>query len=82
MENQDRLRRLTETLVLGVANAKDEVNVTIEEHGDGLTLHVKVAPDDMGRVIGKKGRVASALRTVLRAAAGNDADINVEIDDK
>jgi uncharacterized protein len=84
MENQDRdrLRELAETLVVAVANDKDEVQVTASARGEELTLHIRVATDDMGRVIGKKGRIASALRTVLRAAAGGDADINVEIDDK
>ncbi len=82
MENQDRLQQLAQTLVTAVANAKEEVQVTTSEQGQGLTLHVQVATDDMGRVIGKKGRVASALRTILRAAAGGDVDINIEIDDK
>ncbi len=82
MENQDRLRLLAETLVVAVASVKDEVRVTTRERGDELVLHVQVAADDMGRVIGKKGRVASALRTVLRAAAGDEGDVNIEIDDK
>lgn len=54
--------------------------VAIEEttDGDGLVFIVSVAPDDMGRVIGKKGRIISALRTVIRAAAG-DTSVNIEI---
>jgi uncharacterized protein len=46
--------------------------------GEGMVFTVTVAPDDMGRVIGKKGRIVSALRTVVRAAAG-DTPVNIEI---
>ena len=45
-------------------------------------FHLRVAPDDMGRVIGKQGRIAKALRTVMRAAATRqNAKVSVEIDD-
>jgi predicted RNA-binding protein YlqC (UPF0109 family) len=43
-----------------------------------LIFTVSVAPEDMGRVIGKKGRIVSALRTVVRAAAG-DTGVNIDI---
>ena len=54
--------------------------VDVFDDGAAITLSVSVAPDDMGRLIGKKGRVASALRTVVRAASG-DRDVNVDIID-
>ncbi len=43
------------------------VNETVE--GDTITLELKVDPEDMGKVIGKKGRIAKSIRTVVRAAA-------------
>ena len=46
-----------------------------------MVFHLHVAPDDMGRVIGKQGRIAKAMRTVMRAAATRqDAKVAVEID--
>ena len=59
--------------------------VTVEEDApaeDGTVVyHLHVAPDDMGRVIGKQGRIAKAMRTVMRAAATRkDVKVAVEID--
>ena len=58
------------------------MNITSSTEEDGLIVfHVNVAADDMGRVIGKQGRIAKAIRTVMRAAAiRNDAKVKVEID--
>jgi predicted RNA-binding protein YlqC (UPF0109 family) len=81
MEERDRLRLLTTTLVGAIANDKEDVQVSVEDREGGLVVRVRVAPDDMGKVIGKKGRVASALRTVVRAAAGSDSEITLEIED-
>ena len=74
---------LKETLC-GIARAIVDTPdaVSVEESIDGkkvnLTLHV--AEDDMGMVIGKQGRIAKAIRTVMRAAASADnRDVNVEI---
>ena len=47
----------------------DQVTVTEVENGDELTLELRVAPEDMGKVIGRQGRIAKALRTVVKAAA-------------
>ena len=57
--------------------------VRVEEEEDeygGLVLHLHVADDDVGKVIGRQGRVARALRTVIRAAAaGDDRRVQLEI---
>ena len=50
----------------------DAVRVESEEHDGTLVLHLHVAPDDVGKVIGRGGRIVRALRTVLRAAAVRD----------
>ena len=47
----------------------DEVTVVEYEEDDNVTLELSVAPDDMGKVIGRKGRIAKAIRTVMKAAA-------------
>ena len=67
----------------GLVDEKEAVNVTVDEPAEDGTVvfHLHVAPDDMGRVIGKQGRIAKAIRTVVRAAA-NKASMKaaVEID--
>lgn len=74
---------LKETLC-GIARAivENPDAVSVEERVDGkrVTLTLHVAEDDMGMVIGKQGRIAKAIRTVMRAAASADnRDVNVEI---
>jgi hypothetical protein len=60
----------------------DEVRVEVDEDGRGLVLNLYVAADDVGKVIGRRGRTARALRTVVQAAGGLDGDkVLVEIVD-
>jgi len=68
-----------EYLVRAVVDDPDSVEVQLDEGGRRPTLNVTVAPGDMGRVIGKRGRVATAIRTVTRAAAVRD-DVEVDIE--
>ena len=58
----------------------DQVTVTEVENGDELTLELRVAPEDMGKVIGKQGRIAKAIRSVVKAASSKDhIKVDVEI---
>ena len=58
----------------------DQVTVTEVENGDELTLELRVAPDDMGKVIGKQGRIAKAIRSVVKAASSRlEKKVMVEI---
>jgi hypothetical protein len=58
----------------------DMVEVAEEESEGTTTLRLKVAPDDMGKVIGKQGRIARAIRTLVKAAAiSEEKKVNVEI---
>jgi predicted RNA-binding protein YlqC (UPF0109 family) len=60
----------------------EAVRVETEERDDALVLHLHVAPDDVGKVIGRQGRIARALRTLVRAsAAREDRRVLVEIAD-
>ena len=71
------------TIVSGLVSEPDSVTVTVDEpNEEGVTVyHLHVAEGDMGRVIGKQGRIAKAIRTVMRAAATrNNTQIAVEID--
>ncbi len=69
-----------EYLVKQVVDAPDAVSVsTTEGRRGGLQLDVRVGDGDMGRVIGKRGRIAQSIRTVVRAAAVKD-DVAVDIE--
>jgi predicted RNA-binding protein YlqC (UPF0109 family) len=63
------MRDLVEFLVRALVDEPDAVSVEeLEENGD-IVLEVRVAQDDLGRVIGREGRVANAIRTIAKAAA-------------
>ena len=69
---------VTEYLVKALVEEPDGVEVDVIE-GRRSSIEVRVAPGDMGRVIGKRGRVAQSIRTVVRAAAVRDsAEVDVE----
>lgn len=77
------MEELLVSMVKGLVDNPDEVSVDIDEaNEEGVVVyHLHVAQGDMGRVIGKQGRIAKAIRVVMRAAATrNDAKISVEID--
>jgi len=63
------MKALTEYIAKSLVDHPDEVAVDEIRHGNRVTLELSVAKDDMGRVIGKGGRVANAIRTLLRVAA-------------
>jgi predicted RNA-binding protein YlqC (UPF0109 family) len=69
-------------LVTSLVDDPDAVRIDPIEQRGRVRLEVRVGPDDMGRVIGKRGRVANAIRTVVRAAAVRDGvDVDVEFED-
>lgn len=71
-----------EYIVKSIVDNPDAVAVVVSERNSGYRLDVTVADGDMGRVIGKRGRVAGAIRTVVRAAGfKDDAEIEVEFVD-
>ena len=74
---------LQETLVnitKAIVDSPDEVKVTQEEDEKTITLTLAVAPDDMGMVIGRHGKIAKAIRSVMKAAAVNSGKkVNVDI---
>lgn len=69
-------------LVTSLVDEPDAVRIDPIQQRDRVRLEVRVGPDDMGRVIGKRGRVANAIRTVVRAAAVRDGvDVDIEFED-
>ena len=74
------LKDLTLRMAQAVVNNADQVQVSEVEGSSMIVLELKVDPDDMGRIIGKEGRVANAMRTVLRTSAAKDGKrVNLEI---
>ena len=77
------MKELLINIAKGLVEEPDAVTVTVDEINEEgvIVYHLKVADGDMGRVIGKQGRIAKAIRTVMRSAAiRNDQKIAVEID--
>ena len=66
------MKELLEAIVKPLVQYPDEVNVTVVERDDAEVLELRVNPSDMGKVIGRQGRIAKAIRTVMRAASGRD----------
>ena len=63
------MKDLIEYMARAIVENPDEVVVTEEEERDYIVYHLRVAESDMGRVIGKEGRIANAMRTLLKVAA-------------
>ncbi len=77
------MQELLVAIASGLVENPEQVTVTVDEvNEDGVVVyHLHVAENDMGRVIGKQGRIAKAIRTVVRAAANrNNEKVMVEID--
>jgi uncharacterized protein len=69
-------------LVNAIASDNEAVVINTEERGNGVRFRIHVAPEDMGRVIGRRGRVAQAIRTVVAAAGARDGvETSVDIVD-
>ncbi len=67
------MKELLKTIVLPLVEKPQEVEITQTEKEDGeILLSLKVASSDMGKVIGRQGRIAKAIRTVMKAAANKD----------
>ncbi|MDT7897008.1 MAG: KH domain-containing protein [Armatimonadota bacterium] len=69
MEQRTSLGQLVETIVRSLVDNPNEVSVRQIEGERTVIVEVRVAPTDLGKVIGKQGRIATAIRTLVRAAA-------------
>ena len=74
------MKELVEVIAKALVDNPDEVVVTESMKGEDTLIELKVAPTDMGKVIGKQGRIAKAIRSVVKAAASKeDRKVIVEI---
>ena len=78
-EDVSRAEEVLVYLITQIVEDKDAVEIEIEETDTKISLMAKVSSDDIGRVIGKRGRVANSIRTLVRAAAVKDG-VEVEVD--
>jgi predicted RNA-binding protein YlqC (UPF0109 family) len=77
---ETKLKELTLRMAQAVVGNPDLVRIETAEGVTMIVLELSVDPDDMGRIIGKKGQVANAMRTLLRSsAAQNGKRVNLEI---
>lgn len=71
-----------EFVAKSIVDDPDSVRIETDRDRRGTTLRLHVAPDDMGKVIGRRGRVAQSIRTLVRATAAKEGtDVNVDIVD-
>ena len=63
------MKEIVEYIVLQLVSNKESVKITEEEVEGVVTIHVSVADSDMGKIIGKGGRIASAIRTIIKSAS-------------
>ncbi len=63
------MKELLEIIAKALVDYPDEVSVNVVEGENGIILELRVAQEDMGKVIGKQGRIAKAIRSVIKAAA-------------
>ena len=74
------MKELVEVIARSLVDYPDEVVVTERESRRAIVVELRVAPSDMGKVIGKQGKIAQAIRTVVKAAAsGEDRKVIVDI---
>ena len=77
------LKNILSDIAKSIVDDPSQVVVTGEEDTDNVTLKLTVAPDDMGKVIGKHGKIARAIRMVMKSAANLDGKkVNVDIEDQ
>lgn len=71
------MKELVEVIAKALVDNPDEVTVTEKNDGKNVVLELHVAQADMGKVIGKQGRIAKAIRSVVKAASTKD---NIKVD--
>ena len=66
------MKEIIETIILNLVDNKEAVEITEKQDEKSVVFEVKVANEDMGRVIGRQGRLAKSIRTVVKAVANKE----------
>lgn len=74
------MEELVKYIVTGLVTKPDQVCITRVDNQGGYTIQVQVAPEDMGKIIGRQGRIARAIRTVVKSMSATTGEkVTVEI---
>lgn len=74
------MKEMLKTLVKDLVDNPDKIDITEKQEGNATTLELRVDPSDMGKVIGRQGKIAKAIRVLMKAyAVKENKKINVEI---
>lgn len=80
MHGEENMKELVEVIAKALVDNPDEVVVTEKTEGRDIVIELHVAASDMGKVIGKQGRIAKAIRSVVKAASSKEnKNVDVEI---
>ena len=66
------MKEIIETIILNLVDNKDAVEITEKQDEKSVVFEVKVAEEDMGKVIGRQGRLAKSIRTLVKSIAGKE----------
>ena len=67
------MKQILETIIKSIVENEDAVSINEKEEADRIVFEVKVAESDMGRVIGKQGKIANSIRTLMKALASRES---------
>ena len=77
------MKEILETIVKNIVENQEAVSITEKEEADKVILEVEVAAEDMGRVIGKQGKIANSIRTLIKALAKREhKKVSVDFKDR
>ena len=77
------MKEILETIVKNIVENQEAVSITEKEEADKVVLEVEVAAEDMGRVIGKQGKIANSIRTLIKALAKREhKKVSVDFKDR
>ena len=68
----EKVKKLLEFILLNIVDQPDQINIEVTENEKGYLFQIKVAKGDVGKVIGKQGRVASSIRPIVKAAGAKN----------
>ena len=66
------MKEILETLIKSLVENKDDVKITEKEEGNSTIFEISVNPSDMGKVIGRQGKVAKSIRTIMKSISGKE----------
>ena len=80
MSEDKNIKQLVEQVVTALVDDPESISVEVVEESSSLTINVRVNPDDIGKIIGRQGRVIKSLRTIARAASTYSGGKHVEVE--